>query len=251
MEPKIRIDNIYKKFGDHEVLKGVSLDIYPGEIMYIIGKSGSGKSVMLKNIVRLMKPDKGTIQIDGADIFSLSDKELIESRKKTGVLFQMAALFDSMDVYNNVAFSLRRHYRLTEEEIDSRVREKLTLVGLKGYEKKFPADLSMGMQKRVGLARAISVDPEIILCDEPTTGVDPLLGAAVDSLIRDLNRELGVTVLVISHDMNSVFRLAHRVAMLYQGGVEFLGTPEEMKKSDNQVVKQFRDGVATGPIPIL
>jgi phospholipid/cholesterol/gamma-HCH transport system ATP-binding protein len=232
------------------VLDEVSLDIYPGEIMFVIGKSGSGKSVLLKNMIRLMYPEQGKIIIDSKNIFDLSEMELLEYRKKTGVLFQMAALFDSLTVSENVAFTLRRFTKLSKPEIADIVNQKLNMVGLKGYGDRWPASLSLGMQKRVGLARAIALDPKIIFCDEPTTGVDPLLGAAVDDLIARLNRELGVTVMVISHDMESVYRTAHRVAMLYEGKFEFTGSVEELKNSENPVVRQFISGSAYGPISI-
>ncbi len=248
---KISIRNLKKSFGPKHILKGVSLDIYEGEILYIIGKSGTGKSVMLKHISALMRPDSGQVIIDEDDIFALDDKKLNLVRRKLGVLFQMAALFDSMSVYENVAFSLRRFFKFTEPEIAAIVKEKLELVGLRGVEHLNPSALSGGMQKRVGLARAIAAQPEIVLYDEPTTGVDPILAAAVDDLIKKLNRELGVTSIVISHDMNSVFRTAHRVAMLYDGHFVKIGTPQEFRESDDPVVRQFVEGRAQGPMPIL
>ena len=250
-EPKIKVENLYKGFGGREVLRGINLEIYPGEIMYVIGKSGSGKSVLLKNMIGLLEPDEGLITFDGRNIYSESEKDVFEFRKRTGVLFQMAALFDSMSVFDNVAFSLKRFTTMSDSEIQKVVQEKLTLVGLAGVEHVNPASLSLGMQKRVGLARAIALDPEIIFCDEPTTGVDPLLGAAVDDLIVRLNRELGVTVMVISHDMKSVFRTAHRVSMIFDGKFQFMGTPDELRESPDPVVKQFVSGSSRGPIPIL
>ncbi|MDH4261447.1 MAG: ABC transporter ATP-binding protein [Spirochaetia bacterium] len=251
MSALISIKNVTKKFKDLTVLDGVNLEINSGEIVYVIGKSGSGKSVLLKNMIRLFKPDEGEIHIDGLDIFKLDEKELIEFRKKTGVLFQMAALFDSLTVFDNVSFTLRRFTKYSKSEIKDIVDEKLALVGLRGYENSWPASLSIGMQKRVGLARAIAMEPKIIFCDEPTTGVDPLLGAAVDDLIKKLNRELGVTVMVISHDMESTFRVAHRVAMLYNGKFEFTGTTEELKNNDNPIVRQFVTGSAHGPMSVI
>ncbi|MDH4200803.1 MAG: ABC transporter ATP-binding protein [Spirochaetia bacterium] len=251
MKPMISVKNLSKKFKDQVVLDNINLEINEGEIMYVIGKSGSGKSVLLKNMVKLLTPDEGEIIIDDNNIFSLNDIELNEFRKKTGVLFQMAALFDSLSVFENVAFSLRRFTKHSNSQIADIVHEKLSLVGLKGYADRRPASLSIGMQKRVGLARAIALNPEIIFCDEPTTGVDPLLGAAVDDLIVKLNKELSVTVMVISHDMSSVFRVAHRVAMLYNGKFEFTGSAEELQKSDNPVVKQFVAGSASGPMSII
>ncbi|MES0491198.1 MAG: ABC transporter ATP-binding protein [Leptospirales bacterium] len=247
---KISIQNLQKSFGDNHVLKGVNLDIKQGEIMFVVGKSGTGKSVLLKNIAGLLNPDKGQILIDGKNILHFDEKEIVELRKKVGVLFQMAGLFDSLTVFENVAFTLNRFTNYSKAEIKEMVFEKLGLVGMQGYEYANPASLSLGMQKRVGLARAIAMKPEIILCDEPTTGVDPLLGAAVDDLISKLNEELGVTVLVISHDMESVFRLATRVAMLYQGNFIFTGTTEEFKSCEDARVRQFVEGSAHGPIAI-
>lgn len=247
----VRLDNISKSFGTKHVLRGVNLEIMRGEIIYIIGKSGSGKSVTLKNITGLLKPDTGRVIIDGLDVHALGDKDLNALRRKMGVLFQMAALFDSMSVFENVAFAPRRFTRMTEAEIQKLVLEKLELVGLRGVEHLNPSALSGGMQKRVGLARAIALDPEIVLYDEPTTGVDPILGAAVDDLIKSLNAKIGVTSIVISHDIASVFRTAQRVAMLYDGVFRLIGTPDDFKKSDDPVIRQFVEGSATGPIPIL
>jgi phospholipid/cholesterol/gamma-HCH transport system ATP-binding protein len=250
-ETHVRLDGIFKSFGTKHVLRGVDLDILRGEIIYIIGKSGSGKSVTLKNITGLLRPDAGTVFIDGIDVHAADDNALNALRRKMGVLFQMAALFDSMSVYENVAFGPRRFTKLKEPEIANLVREKLEMVGLKGVEHLNPSSLSGGMQKRVGLARAIALDPEIVLYDEPTTGVDPILGAAVDDLIKTLNAKTGVTSIVISHDMASVFRTAHRVAMLYDGMFRLIGTPDDFKKSDDPVIRQFVEGSAEGPIPIL
>lgn len=250
-EPKVRVKNLYKGFGERDILRGIDLDIYPGEIMYVIGKSGSGKSVLLKNMIGLLKPDQGAITFDGRNIYSESEEDIFQFRKKTGVLFQMAALFDSLSVFDNVAFMLKRFTGMSNSKIKKVVQEKLDLVGLGDVGHVNPASLSLGMQKRVGLARAIALEPEIIFCDEPTTGVDPLLGAAVDDLIVRLNRELGVTVMVISHDMESVFRTAHRVSMIFEGKFQFMGTTAELKESDDPVVRQFVSGSAVGPIPIL
>ncbi|MCX7631809.1 MAG: ABC transporter ATP-binding protein [Turneriella sp.] len=250
-EVHIRLENLCKSFGAKHVLRGVNLDIYRGEILYIIGKSGSGKSVTLKNIAALMRPDSGRVLIDGLDIHALAEAELNQLRRKMGVLFQMAALFDSMSVFENVAFAPRRFTKMGEDELRALVQQKLELVGLRNVEHLNPSALSQGMQKRVGLARAIALDPEIVLYDEPTTGVDPILAAAVDDLIRTLNAKTGVTSIVISHDINSVFRTAHRVAMLYDGVFRLVGTPDDFRNSDDPVVRQFIDGSAHGPIPIL
>lgn len=250
-EVHVRLENLYKSFGEKHVLRGVDLDIMRGEIIYIIGKSGSGKSVTLKNITGLLKPDAGRVLIDGLDVHALDDNELNALRRKMGVLFQMAALFDSMSVFDNVAFAPRRFTAMSESEIYDLVHEKLSMVGLRGVGHLNPSALSVGMQKRVGLARAIALDPEIVLYDEPTTGVDPILGAAVDDLIKTLNARTGVTSIVISHDIHSVFRTAQRVAMLYDGIFRLIGSPEDFKKSDDPVIRQFVEGSSEGPIPIL
>ncbi|HRP70520.1 MAG TPA: ABC transporter ATP-binding protein [Turneriella sp.] len=250
-ETHIHLDNVSKSFGTKHILRGINLEIKRGEIIYIIGKSGSGKSVTLKNITGLMRPEPGRVLIDGHDIHAVDNTTLNEIRKKMGVLFQMAALFDSMSVFENVAFAPRRFTKLTMEEISALVKEKLTLVGLKDVERLNPSALSGGMQKRVGLARAIAMSPEIVLYDEPTTGVDPILAAAIDDLIRSLNTKTGVTSIVISHDMASVLRTADRVAMLYDGVFRRVGTTEEFKNSTDPVVRQFVEGNAEGPIPIL
>ncbi|MBL8034328.1 MAG: ABC transporter ATP-binding protein [Leptospiraceae bacterium] len=250
-EVHVRLENLYKSFGEKHVLRGVDLDIMRGEIIYIIGKSGSGKSVTLKNITGLLKPDAGRVLIDGLDVHALDDNELNALRRKMGVLFQMAALFDSMSVFDNVAFAPRRFTAMSESEIYDLVHEKLSMVGLRGVGHLNPSALSVGMQKRVGLARAIALNPEIVLYDEPTTGVDPILGAAVDDLIKTLNARTGVTSIVISHDIHSVFRTAQRVAMLYDGIFRLIGSPEDFKKSDDPVIRQFVEGSSEGPIPIL
>lgn len=247
----IQIQNIHKTFGSNHVLKGVDITIEKGEVLYIIGKSGSGKSVMLKHICALLYPDKGNIFIEGINIFEQDQATLRSVRRKMGVLFQMAALFDSMSVYENVAFNLRRFTDMSESNIKKEVAEKLELVGLKDVEHLNPSALSGGMQKRVGLARAIALDPKIMLYDEPTTAVDPILGATVDDLILRLNKEKGITSVVISHDMNSVFRTAQRVAMLYEGKFIQIGTPADFRTSTDPVVNQFVEGRSNGPIPIL
>lgn len=247
----IQIQNIHKAFGSNHVLKGVDITIEKGEVLYIIGKSGSGKSVMLKHICALLYPDKGNIFIEGINIFEQDQATLRSVRRKMGVLFQMAALFDSMSVYENVAFNLRRFTDMSESNIKKEVAEKLELVGLKDVEHLNPSALSGGMQKRVGLARAIALDPKIMLYDEPTTAVDPILGATVDDLILRLNKEKGITSVVISHDMNSVFRTAQRVAMLYEGKFIQIGTPADFRTSTDPVVNQFVEGRSNGPIPIL
>ncbi len=245
---KISITNLNKSFGDNHILNKINLDIYDGEIFFIIGKSGSGKSVLLKNIIGISEPSSGDIMIDSKSIITLPYKELQEVRKKIALLFQMAALFDSISVFENVAFALRRFTKKSPEEIRYIVAEKLKMVGLQNIEHKMPSELSGGMQKRVGLARAIAMEPEIILYDEPTTGVDPILASAVNDLIYQLNDELGVTTIVVSHDINSTMKLADRISMLYKGSFIMTGEPKEFIESKNQVIQQFIKGQATGPM---
>lgn len=251
MDSVVELRDVHKAFGEKKVLEGVSLDITKGEVFYIIGKSGSGKSVILKHITRLMEPDAGEIYLFGKALSEQDENSMNDIRLKMGVLFQMSALFDSMTVFDNVAFSLRRFTDKTPEEIEELVYEKLKLVGLSGIEQAKPADLSGGMQKRVGLARAIALGPQVVLYDEPTTGVDPILASAVDDLILSLNKELGVTSIVISHDMTSVFRTADRIAMLYEGNFLKVGSPDDFKESSDPVIRQFLAGSANGPMAIL
>ncbi|MDD8020290.1 MAG: ABC transporter ATP-binding protein [Acidobacteriota bacterium] len=245
---KIKIDNLYKSFGEKEVLKGINLEVEAGEIIVIIGQSGSGKSVLLKHIIGIMKPDAGEIYVDGQQTDSLKEKELLKISRKFGMLFQGAALFDSLTVEENVAFGLRRHTNLSEEEIKRVVAASLERVGLRDIGDLLPYELSGGMKKRVGLARAIAYGPEIILYDEPTTGLDPIRADAINNLILQLKRDLKVTSMVITHDMNSTYKVADRIAMLYDGRIIEVGSPEEIKSSPNPVVQQFINGRATGPI---
>ena len=241
-QAQISIHGLHKSFGSKKVLNGIDLEIYQSEIFFVIGQSGTGKSVLLKNITGLVKPDSGKIFIDSQDIFSLNDEAINKLRKKMGVLFQMSALFDSISVFENVAFILKRFTQKTENEIKDIVIQKLKLVGLENIENKMPLELSAGMQKRVGLARAIALDPEIIFYDEPTTGVDPLLAAAINDLIQKLNDELGATTIVVSHDMRSTLLIAHRVAMLHQGRFAMIGTPQEFKEASKPLIHRFVTG---------
>jgi phospholipid/cholesterol/gamma-HCH transport system ATP-binding protein len=245
---KIKVVELHKSFGTKQVLKGLNLEINQNETMVIIGQSGSGKSVLLKHLIGLMKPDSGQVFIDGQEITALRDEELMKLSRKFGMLFQGAALFDSLTVAENVAFGLRRHTNLSEEEITRTVKESLARVGLRGVEHLLPYELSGGMKKRVGLARAIAYSPEIILYDEPTTGLDPIRADAINDLILHLKKELCVTSVIITHDMKTTFKVADRIAMLYDGRIIEIGTPEEIRKSTNPVVQQFIHGRATGPI---
>jgi len=245
---KIKVVDLHKAFGTKQVLKGLNLEINQNETMVIIGQSGSGKSVLLKHLIGLMKPDRGQVFIDGQEITALRDEEIMKLSRKFGMLFQGAALFDSLTVAENVAFGLRRHTNLSEEEITRAVQESLARVGLRGVEHLLPYELSGGMKKRVGLARAIAYSPEIILYDEPTTGLDPIRADAINDLILHLKEELCVTSVIITHDMKTTFKVADRIAMLYDGCIIEIGTPEEIRQSTNPVVQQFIHGRATGPI---
>lgn len=246
----IEIRELYKSFGQKEVLRGVNLTINKGESMVIIGGSGSGKSVLIKHIIGLLKPDKGSVFIEGLDVTKLNEKDLYKVRKKFGMLFQGAALFDSLRVWENVSFFLMRHRGMSEKRAKEIAIEKLRLVGLAGVEDLMPAELSGGMRKRVGLARAIAHDPEILLYDEPTTGLDPIMADAINDLIIDLKKKLNVTSIAITHDMNSAYKIADRIAMLYEGKIIEIGTPDEIKNTSNPIVRQFITGSAKGPIKI-
>ena len=247
----IRLIDVHKSFGKQKVLDGLNLEIEDGKTTVIIGKSGGGKSVLLKHIIGLLKPDSGKVLIDDVDIAKLNDKELNEVRKKFGMLFQDAALFDSMNVGENVAFPLREHTKKKEKEIEEIVRERLNAVGLSGVENKMPSELSGGMRKRVGLARAVAMLPQIVLFDEPTTGLDPIMTEAINELIISTQKNFNLTCIVISHDIQSIFEVGHKIAMLYEGKIIEYGTPEEIRKSDNPVLTQFLSGSLDGPIAVM
>ena len=244
----IEIINLCKSFGNNKVLENLNLNINTGETTVIIGRSGCGKSVLLKHIIGVMKPDSGQIFIDGKDITKLYGNALNETRMKFGMLFQGAALFDSLPVWHNVVFSMLEHSNKTKEEVKERVSECLGLVGLEGVEDLKPAALSGGMRKRVGLARAICMKPEIILYDEPTTGVDPIMGDSINNLIKELHDKLKVTSIAVTHDMTSAYKIADKIAMLYNGRIIAVGMPNEVKNTKDPVVKQFIHGEAEGPI---
>ena len=244
----IEITDLHKSFGELQVLRGVNLTVSKGESVTVIGGSGSGKSVLIKHVIGLLYPDKGQVVIDGQVMNTLDEAGLNEMRKKFGMLFQGAALFDSLTVWENVGFGLGQHTKLALKEIKRIATEKLALVGLKGVEDKMPADLSGGMKKRVGLARAIAMDPAIILYDEPTTGLDPITADAINDLIVDLRKKLGVTSVAITHDMQSAYKISDRIAMLYKGEIMETGTPDEIKSTSNPIVRQFITGSAVGPI---
>lgn len=248
LRPMIELRNLYKSFNGHAVLRGVNLTIAAGEGMVVIGGSGTGKSVILKHIIGLMRPDEGEVFIDGQNLADMSERELIEFRKRFGMLFQGAALFDSLNVGENIGFGLTEHQLLPRDAIMDVVRQKLLRVGLSGIEDKMPADLSGGMKKRVGLARAIAMNPKIILYDEPTTGLDPIMSDVINRLISEMNRDLAVTSVTITHDMKSAYMIADRIAMLYKGEILEVGTPDEIQKSPHPVIQQFIHGRSEGPI---
>ncbi len=238
----IKLVDVYKSFGDLQILNGFTLDVAEGETMVIIGYSGTGKSVAIKHIVGLLEPDSGTVWVDGLEVPALSRSELYALRAKIGYVFQFAALFDSLSIGDNVAMGLRKEGKLSPAEISTRVSEALELVDLPGVEKKFPAELSGGMRKRVGIARAIARRPKYILYDEPTTGLDPVTSAVIDDLMIRLREKLGVTSIVITHDMRSAYRVGSRIAMLYEGKVRQVGTVEEIKHTKDPIVCQFIEG---------
>jgi phospholipid/cholesterol/gamma-HCH transport system ATP-binding protein len=247
----IEIINLSKSFTSSKVLDSLNLIINSGEVIVIIGRSGCGKSVLLKHIIGLVKPDMGQVIVDGNDMTRLEEYEMDSLRLSFGMLFQGAALFDSMTVGENVGFTLKEHTDIPEEEIRKKVANSLELVGLKGIERLMPSELSGGMKKRVGLARAICNNPKIILYDEPTTGLDPIMADAINDLIVDLNNKLNVTSIVVTHDMVSAYKIADRIAMLYKGKIIAIGSPSEIKNTKDPIVKQFITGAAKGPITDL
>ncbi len=244
----IQIQGIHKRFGSNHVLQGVDLTIEKGETLVIIGRSGCGKSVLLKHIMGILEPEEGDIKIDGQSVLTMPPDERDRFRLQLGMLFQGAALFDSLTVLGNVGFSLYEHTKLPEEVICRKVREKLGLVGLRDVEHLMPASLSGGMKKRVGLARAICSEPKIILYDEPTTGLDPINADVINDLILRMQEQLKVVSIVVTHDMTSAYKVADRIAMLYDGKIIGVGTPDEIRNSKDPVIQQFITGSAHGPI---
>jgi len=242
--------NVWKAFYGKSVLRGVNLTIRPGETIVIIGQSGTGKSVLLKHIVGLLAPDRGSVLVDGVDVGRLSNKKLFELRVRFGMVFQSAALFDSFTVDGNVGFGLREHTDMSDEEIARICAEKLHMVGLDGVGDKAPAELSGGMKKRVGFARAIAMNPECVLYDEPTTGLDPIMSDVINNLIVKLSSELKITSVVVTHDLASAYKVGDRIAMLHDGVVIFEGTPDEVRNTNHPIVRQFIEGRAEGPIVV-
>ncbi|APR74832.1 Methionine ABC transporter ATP-binding protein [Minicystis rosea] len=245
-EPLIRFRNVRKAFGEKVIYKKLDLDIYPGETITIMGGSGVGKSVMLKLLIRLLEADSGTITFHGEDVTKMGERQIAVVRQRIAMLFQGAALFDSISVGENVAYGLHEHYRtqMTEKQIQERVNWALSLVGLPGIEGMRPADLSGGMKKRVGLARAIATQPEVLLYDEPTTGLDPINTARINHLINGLKAALKVTSIVVTHDMGSAFTISDRMAMVYRGEIILQGTPDQFKASRDPRVHDFIEGTA-------
>ena len=246
----IKTVDVYKAFGPNKVLRGLDLAVEKGESRVIIGGSGSGKSVILKHLIGILKPDKGNVFIEDVNITTLEENELYKVRKKFGMLFQMAALFDSMNIWENVGFALMRQKNMKLGDVKEVAIEKLKMVGLVGVEELSPAELSGGMKKRVGLARAIAHEPEILLYDEPTTGLDPITADAINDLIIEMRERLSVTSVAITHDMRSAYKIADRISMLYEGKIIQTGSPAEIKNTENPVVRQFITGSAVGPIKI-
>jgi phospholipid/cholesterol/gamma-HCH transport system ATP-binding protein len=244
----VRLRNVTKSFDRKRVLAGLDLDIARGETLVVIGRSGCGKSVMLKHITGLIRPEAGEIRYEGEDITRFSRKKLFEMRMHFGMLFQGAALFDSLSVGENVALPLRKHTKLADDEIRRRVCGKLELVGLTDVYDQYPAEMSGGMKKRIGLARAVVMDPAVVLYDEPTTGLDPIMADVINGLIRNLQRELRITSVVVTHDIKSAYRVADRIAMLHEGAIIYSGTPDEVRETANPVLRQFVEGSAQGPI---
>ncbi len=238
----IKLVDVHKSFGPKKVLQGFSLEVNEGETMILIGFSGSGKSVAIKHIVGLLDPDRGTVWVDGKEVPKLHREELYELRSHIGYVFQFAALFDSLSIGDNVAMGLRKEGRLSEPDIKKRVAEALDLVDLPGVESKFPAELSGGMRKRVGIARAIARQPKYLLYDEPTTGLDPVTSAIIDQLMIRMREKLGVTSIVVTHDMRSAYTVGSRIAMLYHGHVQQVGTVEEIQNTKDPIVCQFIEG---------
>ena len=247
----IEVIDLHKSFGDQPVLRGVNLQLENGQITTIIGGSGSGKTVLLKHLNALLLPDHGHVLVDGTDITQLGESALNDVRQKFGVLFQGAALLDSMTIFDNVAFPLREKTKLAEGQIKQRVEERLDQVGLGGMGYKFPAEVSGGMKKRAGLARALVMEPQIILFDEPTTGLDPLLGKSIHNLIRKMHARFGFTGVIVSHDIPEVFRISDRVALLANGVIAEVGPTEQFIASENPMVRQFVQTDTEGPLTVL
>lgn len=250
IERVIELIDVKKSFGARHILRGVTLDVRRGEVMVLLGGSGTGKSVSIRHITGLLKPDAGDVRVFGQSVVGGSRRALAKTRARMGVLFQSGALINWLSVYDNVALPLREHRIADEQTIDRIVREKLDWLGLTAAMHVLPGHISGGMKKRVGLARALTTNPEILMYDEPTSGLDPVMSQVINELVRRLQKELGVTQLIVTHDMNSAYYIADRVTFLYQGRVEFVGTPDELRASPNPLVQQFIEGQTSGPLEI-
>ncbi len=244
----IEFIDIHKSFGSKQVLKGVSLTVHKGEIFFIIGASGAGKSVLVKHLIGLLQPDSGRIILDGVEITALKEKDFYPIRKRCAMVFQNATLFDSMTLLDNVALPIRKHRNVSVRKARELAIDKLALVGMQGEAERYPADFGDGMRKKVAIARALTLDPDFVIFDEPTTGIDPISANMIDKLIRRLSDEYGVTSIVISHDLRSIFGVADRIAMIYQGEFMLDGTPADFKSTDNPIIQQFIQGQPEGPM---
>jgi phospholipid/cholesterol/gamma-HCH transport system ATP-binding protein len=244
----IRLREVWKRLGRKDVLKGVTLDVDRGESVVIIGRSGTGKSVILKHIVGLLRPDEGEVWVDGLSVPELADRDLLGLRERMGMLFQGGALFDSLNVGENVGLPLREHTPMPEVQVELVVKDKLALVGLDGTQAMRPSSLSGGMRKRAALARALALNPKIMLYDEPTTGLDPITADLINRLIRRLQERLGITSIAVTHDMRSAYHIADRIAMLNEGRIHAMGTPAEIQATRDPVVRQFIEGSSEGPL---
>ena len=248
-ESMIRLRGVEKSFGEHKVLRGLDLEVAAGESLVVLGGSGSGKSVLLKHLVGLLQPDVGRVEIDGVDLATLSRRALVDFRRRFGMAFQEGALFDSMSVFDNIAFPLRRQRpKPSRAAVEERVAECLSMVGLEGVGSKMPSELSGGMRRRVGFARAIAQKPKILLFDEPTTGLDPVMTAVIDEVILGLGSQLRTTSVTITHDLKSAFRIADRIAMLYRGTILAIEEPDDFKQLEDPRIRQFLEGRAEGPL---
>ena len=246
----IEFKDIYKSFGPKKILRGVSLTVKQGEVFFIIGSSGAGKSVLVKHLIGLLKPDKGQIFLDGTEITELSEQEFYPIRKRCAMVFQNATLFDSMTLLDNVSLPIRKHKKVKLKEARRQAMKKLALVGMDTEAERYPADFGDGMRKKVAIARALTLDPDFVIFDEPTTGIDPISANMIDKLIRRLSDLHGVTSIVISHDLRSIFGIADRIAMIYQGSFLLDGTREDYKNTDNPIIQQFINGLPEGPMEV-
>lgn len=242
--------DIHKAFGDKKVLRGVTITVADSEVFFIVGQSGVGKSVLIKHLIGLLRPDSGQILLDGEDVTHLTEKQFYKVRMKCGMVFQHSTLFDSMSILENVALPLRKHQRISSKKAREAAMKRLADVHMEEYAQRFPAEFGDGMRKRVAIARTLMLEPRYVLFDEPTTSLDPISARRVDHLIRELSDRLGVTSIVVSHDLTSIFSISDRIAMLYKGEVQMLGTPEDFRSAKDPIVQQFINGEAEGPIEI-